>query len=106
MKSYLLNIISKNFELATFIAANRPGVNSNDARVKIEKLRKKYGAKIRSVTVPSLDISSTYIREHINKGRNESVQYRGVFISQQYSRRGNKIDLTDRIHHFQQYDLP
>ena len=47
-----------------------------------------------------------YIREHINKGRNESLQYRGVFISQQYSRRGNKIDLTDRIHHFQQYDLP
>ena len=45
-----------------------------------------------------------YIREHINKGRNESLQYRGVFISQQYSRRGNKIDLTDRIHHFQQYD--
>ena len=45
-----------------------------------------------------------YIREHINKGRNESLQYRGVFISQQYSR--NKIDLTDRIHHFQQYDLP
>ncbi|CEQ09512.1 nicotinic acid mononucleotide adenylyltransferase [[Clostridium] sordellii] len=64
---------SKNFELATFIAANRPGVNSNDARVKIEKLRKKYGAKIRSVTVPSLDISSTYIREHIKVGR--SIKY-------------------------------
>ena len=36
-----------------------------------------------------------YIRDHINKGRNESVQYWGVFISQQYSRRDNRPDRQD-----------
>ncbi len=65
--------VSANFELATFIAANRPGISSKAANEKIKNLKEKYNAKIRSVNVPSLDISSTYIRERI-KGNN-SVKY-------------------------------
>ncbi|MGL5755182.1 MAG: nicotinate-nucleotide adenylyltransferase [Paraclostridium sp.] len=65
--------VGQNFELATFIAANRPGISTNEAKEKIESLKVKYGAKIRSVNVPSLDISSTYIREHINEGK--SIKY-------------------------------
>lgn len=65
--------VGENFELATFIAANRPGISTNEAKEKIESLKVKYDAKIRSVNVPSLDISSTYIREHINEGK--SIKY-------------------------------
>ena len=65
--------VSENFELATFIAANRPGISSLEAKEKIENLKIKYNANIRSVNVPSLDISSTYIRKHIKDGK--SIKY-------------------------------
>lgn len=61
------------FDLATFIAAARPGINQLVAQEKIEQLIKKYKANIISVYVPSLDISSTYIREQLKDGR--SVRY-------------------------------
>jgi nicotinate-nucleotide adenylyltransferase len=63
----------ENFELATFIAANRPGISSIQTKEKIKNLKDKYNADIRSVNVPSLDISSTYIREHIKVGK--SIKY-------------------------------
>ena len=50
------------FKLANFIAATRPGISLLEAQEKIEKLKDKYNANIISVYVPSLDISSTYIR--------------------------------------------
>lgn len=65
--------VEQNFKLATFIAATRPGISLLRAQEKIENLTKKYGAKIISVYVPSLDISSTYIREQIKEGK--SVRY-------------------------------
>ena len=39
----------------------------------LNKLEKKYNAKIFNVYVPSLDISSTYIRDQLNQGK--SVRY-------------------------------
>lgn len=65
--------VSKNFELATFIAATRPGISLLKAQEKIEQLEKKYNTSIISVYVPSLDISSTYIREQIEDGK--TVRY-------------------------------
>lgn len=65
--------VEKNFELATFIAATRPGISLLRVQEKIENLRKKYNANIINVYVPSLDISSTYIREQIKA--NKSVRY-------------------------------
>ena len=64
---------SWNFKLATFIAATRPGISLLRAQDYIEKLEKKYNAKIFNVYVPSLDISSTYIRDQLNQGK--SVRY-------------------------------
>ncbi len=63
--------VSLNFGLATFIAANRPGISYEYAKEKIKILKEKYNANIMSVNVPSLDISSTYIRERI-KGNNSA----------------------------------
>lgn len=65
--------VSENFKLATFIAATRPGISLLRAQDYIEKLEKKYNAKIINVYVPSLDISSTYIRDQLNLGK--SVRY-------------------------------
>jgi nicotinate-nucleotide adenylyltransferase len=65
--------VSENFKLATFIAATRPGISLLRAQEKIEKLTKKYNANIISVYVPSLDISSTYIRNQLKENR--SVRY-------------------------------
>ena len=65
--------VAENFKLATFIAATRPGISLLRAQDHIEKLEKKYNAKIITVYVPSLDISSTYIRDQLNLGR--SVRY-------------------------------
>lgn len=65
--------VDENFKLATFIAATRPGISLLKAQDKIEKLREKYNANILTIYVPSLDISSTYIREQIKE--NNSVRY-------------------------------
>lgn len=65
--------VKRNFELATFIAATRPGISLLKAQETIEKLIKKYNADIISVYVPSLDISSTYIRDQLEDGK--TVRY-------------------------------
>ena len=65
--------VSENFKLATFIAATRPGISLLRSQEKIESLIKKYDAKIISVYVPSLDISSTYIREQLKERK--SIRY-------------------------------
>ncbi|SCH35800.1 MULTISPECIES: nicotinate-nucleotide adenylyltransferase [unclassified Romboutsia] len=65
--------VEENFKLATFIAATRPGISLLEAQEKIENLEEKYNAKIISVYVPSLDISSTYIRQQLKSGK--SVKY-------------------------------
>lgn len=65
--------VAKNFKLATFIAATRPGISLLRSQEKIESLIKKYDAKIISVYVPSLDISSTYIREQLKDRK--SIRY-------------------------------
>ncbi|QJA07967.1 nicotinate-nucleotide adenylyltransferase [Romboutsia sp. CE17] len=65
--------VKENFKLATFIAATRPGISVLEAQEKIENLEKKYNANIISVYVPSLDISSTYIRQQLKVGK--SVRY-------------------------------
>lgn len=65
--------VSDNFKLATFIAATRPGISLLRAQEKIENLIRKYSANIISVYVPSLDISSTYIRDQLKE--NKSVRY-------------------------------
>lgn len=65
--------VNENFKLATFIAATRPGISLLRVQEKIEKLTKKYNANIISVYVPSLDISSTYIRNQLKE--NKSVRY-------------------------------
>ena len=65
--------VYENFKLATFIAATRPGISLLRAQEKIENLRNKYDANIISVYVPSLDISSTYIRDQLKE--NKSIRY-------------------------------
>lgn len=65
--------VAENFKLATFIAVTRPGISLLRAQDYIEKLENKYNAKIINVYVPSLDISSTYIRDQLNLGK--SVRY-------------------------------
>ncbi|MEG1312238.1 MAG: nicotinate-nucleotide adenylyltransferase [Romboutsia sp.] len=65
--------INENFRLATFIAATRPGISVLSAQEKIDMLIEKYNANIINVYVPSLDISSTYIREQLKEKK--SIRY-------------------------------
>lgn len=65
--------VEDNFKLATFIAATRPGTSLVRTQEKIESLIKKYDAKIINVYVPSLDISSTYIRGQLKDKK--SIRY-------------------------------
>ncbi|MGL5716698.1 MAG: nicotinate-nucleotide adenylyltransferase [Paraclostridium sp.] len=65
--------VGENFKLATFVAATRPGISGSEAKEKIERLEKLYNADIKAVDVPSLDISSTYIREQMKEQK--SVKY-------------------------------
>lgn len=65
--------IKRNFELATFIATTRPGISVKQSNDKIDELIKKYDAKILKVHTPSLDISSTYVRERI--GECKTIKY-------------------------------
>jgi nicotinate-nucleotide adenylyltransferase len=55
--------------LCYFVAATRPGIEGNKIDQELDKIRKLYGDVIYKVTVPSLAISSTDIRERVAKGR-------------------------------------
>lgn len=65
--------VDENFKLASFIATTRPGISEEKTNQKIEELVKKYNATIHKVHAPSLDISSTYIRDRV--GKNKSIKY-------------------------------
>lgn len=63
----------ENFKNAYFIAAIRPGINLLETQENIERFREEYGANIDMLYVPSLEISSTYIRSRIKS--NNSIKY-------------------------------
>lgn len=65
--------LDKNFELATFVGATRPGIEYDEVNQKIDQLKQKYNANILDIYVPSLDISSTDLRNRIKKI--ESIKY-------------------------------
>lgn len=55
-------------KLCTFVGATRPGIVSEALVQKAEYLRKTYGAQIELIAIPGLAISSTEIRERLQKG--------------------------------------
>lgn len=62
-----------NFKYAKFVAAIRPGIDLLETQETIERFREKYSADIEIVYVPSLEISSTYIRRRAQGGK--SIKY-------------------------------
>lgn len=74
--------VEGNFKLAKFIAATRPGISLLKYNEKIKELKDKYRANIENVYVPSLDISSTYIREQLYK--NKTIRYLVPDLVQEY----------------------
>lgn len=74
--------VEGNFKLAKFIAATRPGISLLKYNEKIRELKDKYRANIENVYVPSLDISSTYIREQLYK--NKTIRYLVPDLVQEY----------------------
>ena len=74
--------VEENFKLSNFIAATRPGISLLTSNEKIEELKAKYNANIENVYVPSLDISSTYIRNQLNN--NKTIRYLVPDMVQEY----------------------
>jgi len=56
-------------KLCVFVAATRPGFEKSLVDQKLEETKNIYGKQIYKVTVPSLAISSTDIRERVLEGR-------------------------------------
>lgn len=63
----------ENFKLAKFVAAIRPGIDLLETQETVEMFRDKHNAEIEMVYVPSLEISSTYIRSRLKS--NKSIKY-------------------------------
>lgn len=60
-------------KMVTFVGAARPGTDQQVLIQKMEQLRQRYGASIKLVELPELDISSTDLRRRIRLGL--SVKY-------------------------------
>lgn len=56
-------------QLATLVVAARDHVNETELELTAERLEKLYGAKIRVLSTPNLDISSQMLREWIAEGK-------------------------------------
>ncbi len=63
----------ENFKYAKFIAAIRPGIDLLETQENITRYRECYFADIDMVYVPSLEISSTYIRSRVKSQK--SIKY-------------------------------
>lgn len=61
------------FKICEFIAALRPGNNTQDFYRQMEYLKDTYGAVIHFIETPLIEISSTDIRKRIKEGR--SIKY-------------------------------
>lgn len=61
------------FTYCEFIVVNRPGFNQSDLQRQIAMLSNRYGAKIKVMHIPNLEISSTQIRKNI--AANTSIKY-------------------------------
>lgn len=61
------------FQRAVILASRRNGLDGEELQEKMEELQEKYHARIRYVSIPSLEISSAQIRKRICD--NESVRY-------------------------------
>ncbi|SCZ77196.1 nicotinate-nucleotide adenylyltransferase [Acidaminobacter hydrogenoformans] len=60
-------------KMVTFVGAARPGTDQQELIQKMEQLRQRYGASIKLVELPELDISSTDLRRRVRLGL--SVKY-------------------------------
>ncbi|MBS7526819.1 nicotinate-nucleotide adenylyltransferase [Fusibacter paucivorans] len=60
-------------QYVTFVAATRPGVDTEEFEAKIQVLREKLDAKIEMCFIPALAISSTDIRTRVQEGK--SIKY-------------------------------
>lgn len=61
------------FQLCTIVAANREAMNRDRLEEQMEYLKKEYGARIKLIDIPTIDISSRHIRERIQNG--QSIRY-------------------------------
>jgi nicotinate-nucleotide adenylyltransferase len=61
------------FSLSSFIAVNRPGYDAKTVENDIERLVSQYGASIKMLEAPMIDISSSGIRERVYERR--SIKY-------------------------------
>ena len=77
----------ENFRHAKFIAAIRPGIDLLETQENIERYRNDYSADIDMVYVPSLEISSTYIRARVKSGK--SIKYLVPGRVEEYIRKYN-----------------
>jgi len=57
------------FKIITFVVVTRPGSSNEELDQKIIFFMEKYGAKVEKVVVPSLEISSTDIRNRVSNGK-------------------------------------
>lgn len=65
--------VERIFECATILAAVRNGMDISDLTGRAKELEAQYHARIRFLSSPQMEISSTTIRERIRRG--ESVKY-------------------------------
>lgn len=65
--------IEEAFDIATFIAGIRPEIDLLETQEVVDNILDKYNTKIIMVYVPSLDISSTYIRRRLKSKK--SIKY-------------------------------
>ncbi|WP_459076787.1 nicotinate-nucleotide adenylyltransferase [Herbivorax alkaliphila] len=79
------------FKTCEFIAALRPGSRKEEFRDRIKYLNNNFEAKIYSVNIPLIDISSTEIRKRVKEGK--SIKYLVPENVENYIK-NNKLYLT------------
>lgn len=75
------------FVLAKFVAIMRAGYLDKDFNERINALRQKFDLDITSLEAPLIEVSSTFIRERINK--NKSVKYLVSECVEEYIKKNN-----------------
>ena len=82
-------------KICEFVAVTRPGYKRRQLKSTVEELRESFACNVHYLEVPALAISSSYIRDRVEKGK--PIQYLVIQSVEKYIRKFNLYSKDEKL---------